>query len=99
MNTHTSNGSLGDVIVLRLENVHWEHVNIVGTVPSNRWGHAAVGLGTKLYILGGLNYANFQPADLMVLETEQGLAAEYVKLEEEREERRKDKRKRTVLFP
>jgi len=95
-NVQTSNGSLGDVVVLRLEALRWDHVNVAGQVPSNRWGHAAVGLGSKLYILGGLNYANFQSADLVVLETDQGLAGEFVRREEEKEEKLHAKRKRLL---
>ena len=40
--------------------------------------------GSKIVILGGINYHSFLPADLLVLETDQGYAGELAKKEEQR---------------
>lgn len=95
-NVRATNGSLGDVVALRLEALRWDNVNIAGQVPESRWGHATVGLGSKMYVMGGLSYSNFQSAELAVLETDQGIATEYVHRDEEKEEKHRIKRKKTT---
>ena len=90
---NTANGAFSDVVILRLEMLRWEHVNLAGSCPEGRWGHCAVGFGSKILIFGGLNYAAFLPATMYVLETEQLQAMELIKIEEAKEEKIRQRKK------
>ena len=89
----TINGAFNDVVILRLDMMRWEHVSCSGTCPEGRWGHCAAGLGSKVLIFGGLNYAAFVPASVYILETEQSQVTEMVKIEEAREEKIRQRQK------
>jgi len=77
-------GALGDIHLLRLDLLRWDTILITGVPLQPRWGHASVVVGSKIVILGGINYHSFLPADLLVLETDQGYAGELAKKEEQR---------------
>jgi hypothetical protein len=77
-------GPLSDIRLLHLDSLRWDSILITGVAFQPRWGHVSLVVGSKILILGGMNYQNFMPADLVVLETDQSTAGELTKREEER---------------
>lgn len=77
-------GALGDIHLLRIDLLRWDTILITGVPLQPRWGHVSVVVGSKILVLGGINYHSFLPADLMVVETDQGYAGELAKREEQR---------------
>ena len=76
-------GALGDISILRLESLHWETILITGMQVEPRWGHVTQVVGSKILLLGGMNYRSFMPADLIVIETDPNQASELVRKEDE----------------
>lgn len=71
--------------LLRIESLTWEHVSLSGAVPPPRWSHCATSFGSKMLIIGGIFYQNFQPSDLYQLETDSPYAVELTKQYNERQ--------------
>ena len=59
---------LNDIWILFIENLTWYKAHISGSVPRERFSHAACIVTTTLLIVGGINAENFLPADLYSLE-------------------------------
>lgn len=84
-------GCLSDLHILRLDLMRWEQIQVCGNPPEKRWGHVAVGLGSKVLVLGGIQFQQFPAADLFALETDPGYVSELIRLEDavvEKERRR-----------
>ena len=90
-NDFKANGSLclGDLCMLRIDTLKWEHVTFGGTVPQPRWSHCASVIGTKMVVLGGIDYAHFLPSDLYLMETEPSIVSELLKIEQEKQRQEK----------
>ena len=90
-NDFKANGSmcLGDLCMLKIETLKWEHITFGGTVPHPRWSHCAAAIGTKVLVLGGIDYAHFLPADLFSMETEPSIVNEMLKIEQEKQRQEK----------
>lgn len=80
---------LGDLHMLKLDTLKWEQVVIGGAIPPPRWAHCAAVLGSKMLVLGGIDYAHFLPANLFIMETESSLTSELLRVEQEKQ--RQDK--------
>ena len=75
-------GCLSDLHILRLDFMRWDVIQVCGSAPEGRWGHAAAALGSKVLVLGGIQFHQFPPADLYVLETDPGYVIELLRQEE-----------------
>ncbi|CAG9317240.1 unnamed protein product [Blepharisma stoltei] len=77
------NSPCKDIGILKIETLEWENVFISGDQPNFRWGHNAGVIGSKMIILGGLDYYQFMNSDMLLLETDQIIAKERIKAYEE----------------
>lgn len=84
-------GCLSDLHILRLDYMRWEQIVVCGSAPEGRWGHVAVGIGSKVLVLGGIQFQQFPAADLFALETDPGYVTELIRLEEAAAEKEKRK--------
>ena len=84
-------GCLSDLHILRLDYMRWEPILVCGSAPEGRWGHVAVGVGSKVLVLGGIQFQHFPAADLFVLETDPGYVTELIRLEEAAADKEKRK--------
>lgn len=76
---------ISDISILNIETMTWENTRVLGNIPSARWGHCAVALGTRMFILGGINTKEFLPSEVFVLETDPPYVAELTKQEAEKD--------------
>jgi len=76
---------INDISILNIETLTWENVRVLGTVPSARWGHCAVSLGTRMFVFGGINTKEFLPSEVFVLETDIPFVTELAKQEAEKD--------------
>ena len=60
--------SFGDLYMLKLTNLMWTKVELFGVLPAPRNAHCAAIVGTRMYIFGGVNAANFCKSDLYHIE-------------------------------
>ncbi|GFO37974.1 kelch domain-containing protein 1 [Plakobranchus ocellatus] len=59
-----------ELIVFDLDTLKWAQVNAKGTVPPPRSASSLVGVGTKLYLFGGLSHISGWFDDLFMFDTE-----------------------------
>ena len=69
--THSNSSEevfLGEVLMLRVDLLHWNRVRAFGEVPCGRGGHCMEAIGSRLYIFGGVTGTGCCSSDLYVME-------------------------------
>lgn len=54
-------------------------IKVYGNVPSNRWGACSVGIGSRIYYMGGINLQGFCDFHVYYLDTDPKIARRKVK--------------------
>lgn len=76
-----------DVFILRVKDLTWVTVKVLGNVPSTRSGHCTACYGSKVYMFGGISTSSYCGSHLYFLELNPKSARTLI----EDEERRKAK--------
>lgn len=76
-----------DVFILRVKDLMWVSVKVLGNVPQPRSGHCTACYGSKVYMFGGISTSSYCGSHLFVLELNPKSARNLI----EEEERRKAK--------
>jgi N-acetylneuraminic acid mutarotase len=81
--------ALNDLFCINLDSFKWEKVEVSGSPPRGRWGHAMTSVDSFVLVFGGLTYERFMPTDLYSIETSRSSVESKLKLE----------RKTSSIFP
>ncbi|CAG9316979.1 unnamed protein product [Blepharisma stoltei] len=64
----TSYTCFNDVYLLKLDNLLWIRVNVLGSIPTPRSGHCMASSGSRIYIFGGVSNTCYCSSDIYMLE-------------------------------
>jgi N-acetylneuraminic acid mutarotase len=76
-----------DLFLLKMDNLTWVNVQVLGNVPIPRSGHSFASFGSKVYLFAGVGTSTFCSSDLYSLELHPRVTRQLI----EEEERRKVK--------
>lgn len=76
-----------DVFLLRVKDLTWVTVKVLGNVPAPRSGHCCASYGSKIFMFGGITNAAYCSSHLYVLELNPKSARSLIEDEEKRKAR------------
>jgi N-acetylneuraminic acid mutarotase len=76
-----------DVFLLRVKDLTWVTVKVLGNVPPPRSGHSTASYGSKVFMFGGITNAAYCSSHLYVLEINPKSARQLIEEEERRKAR------------
>lgn len=86
-NNSTQYTCFNDLYVLKMDNLLWTTVRVLGNVPVPRSGHCTAAIGSKVYIFAGASTNTYCNGDLFMLELSPKIARHMIEDEEKRKAR------------
>ena len=59
---------LSDILMLRVDILHWNRVKMFGEIPCARSGHCMEAIGSRIFIFGGITKNGYCSSDLYIIE-------------------------------
>lgn len=76
-----------DLYILKMDNLLWTTVRVLGNVPVPRSGHCTASIGSKIYLFAGVSTNTYCNGDLFMLELNPKVARHMIEDEEKRKAR------------
>ena len=76
-----------DLFILKMDNLLWTTVRVLGNIPMPRSGHCTASIGSKIYLFAGVSTSTYCSGDLFMLELNPKAARQMIEEEEKRKAR------------